>query len=78
MWLKKSGVALPSFNISEPKIPLMLSSNSRLVKLFHLDVGILSRALMDTNIQFKILSRLKDINYGSIFENVVARELSAH
>lgn len=50
MWLKKLGVALPSFNISEPKIPIMLSSNSRLVKLFHLDVGILSRALMDTNI----------------------------
>ena len=78
MWLKKAGVALPSFNASEPKIPLELSASNRLVKLFHADVGILSRLLMDTDIQLKLLAREKAINYGAIFENVVAQELSAH
>ena len=78
MWLKKAGVALPSFNIREPKTPLELSANNRLVKLFHCDVGILSRLLMDTDIQLKLLSKEKDVNYGAIFENIVAQELSAH
>lgn len=78
MWLKKAGVALPAYNISEPKTPLELSANNRLVKLFHSDVGILARLLMDTDIQLKLLSKEKDINYGAIFENVVAQELSAH
>lgn len=78
MWLKKAGVALPVFNVSEPKTPLELSANSRLVKLFLGDVGILSRQLTDTDIQLKLLAKEKDINYGAIFENAVAQELSAH
>ncbi len=78
MWLKKAGIALPTFNVAEPKIPLELSANNRLTKLFHSDVGILSNLLMDTDIQLKLLSKEKDINYGAIFENAVAQELSAH
>lgn len=75
---KKAGVALPTFNISEPKIPLEFSANNRLVKLFHSDVGVLSKLLMETDVQLKLLSREKNINYGAIFENVVAQEFSAH
>lgn len=78
MWLRKAGVALPTFNVSEPQSPLELSANNRLVKLFHSDIGILSNLLMDTDIQLKLLSKEKDINYGAIFENAVAQELSAH
>ncbi len=78
MWLKKAGVALPTFNISEPKIPLEFSANNRLVKLFHSDVGVLSKLLMETDVHLKLLSKEKDINYGAIFENVAAQELSAH
>ncbi len=78
MWLKKAGVAIPVCNVKDPVTPLELSSDSRLVKLFHSDTGILANLLMDTNIQIKLFSNEKDINYGAIFENVVADELTAH
>lgn len=78
MWLKKAGVVLPAFNISEPCIPLELACNNRLVKVFHADVGILSFMLMDTDVQMKLFTKEKDINYGAVFENAVAQELTAH
>lgn len=78
MWLKKAGVAVPTYNIDEPTIPLLLSANHRLVKLFSSDIGILCHELMNTQIKYKILKQEKDINYGSIFENAVAEELTAH
>ena len=78
MWLKKAGVALPTMNVSEPKTPLELACNNRLVKVFHADVGILCYMLMDTDIQMKLFAKEKDINYGAIFENAVAQELTAH
>ncbi len=78
MWLKKAGVAIPTCNVDEPRSPLEISCNSRLVKLFHCDVGMLCFALMDTDVQLKILSKEKSINFGAIFENAVAQELNAH
>ena len=78
MWLKKAGVALPVYNVTEPKTPLELSANNRLVKLFHSDIGILANLLMDTDIQLKLLAKEKEINFGAIFENAVAQELTAH
>ena len=78
MWLKKAGVALPAYNVAEPKAPLELSANNRLVKLFHSDIGILANLLMDTDIQLKLLTKEKGINFGAIFENAVAQELTAH
>ncbi len=78
MWLKKAGVAIPACNVDEPKIPLAISTNSRLVKLFHCDVGMLSHSMMDTDVQLKLLAKEKSINYGAIFENAIAQELTAH
>lgn len=78
MWLKKAGVALPAYNVAEPKTPLELSANNRLVKLFHSDIGILANLLNDTDIQLKLLAKEKEINFGAIFENAVAQELTAH
>lgn len=78
MWLKKAGVALPSYNVDEPRIPLEIACNNRLAKVFHLDVGMLCYMLMDTDIQMKLFAKEKQINYGAIFENVVAQELTAH
>lgn len=34
LWLKNAGVALPVYNIEEPKIPLLLSRSRNLFKLF--------------------------------------------
>lgn len=78
MWLKKAGVALPSYNVDEPRIPLEIACNNRLAKIFHSDVGMLCYMLMDTDIQMKLFAQEKQINYGAIFENVVAQELTAH
>ena len=78
LWLKDAGVAIPVYNANEPKIPLLLSKNTRLLKLFLNDVGLLCYRLLDTGIQIKILAKEKDINFGSIFENVVVEELNSH
>jgi hypothetical protein len=41
------------------------------------DVGLLASTYMD-DIQIKILNHEKDINFGSVYENVAAQELKAH
>ena len=78
IWLKDAGIAIPVYNANEPKIPLLLSKKTRLLKLFLNDVGLLCYRLLDTGIQNKILAKEKDINFGSIFENAVAQELNSH
>ena len=55
-----------------------IACNNRLAKIFHSDVGMLCYMLMDTDIQMKLFAKEKQINYGAIFENVVAQELTAH
>ncbi len=77
IWLKKAGVALPTFCASEPRVPLMISKSTNLFKLFLSDVGLLASTYMN-NIQVKILNHEKDINFGAIYENAVAQELKAH
>ncbi|MFI3173320.1 MAG: DUF4143 domain-containing protein, partial [Eubacteriales bacterium] len=71
------GVALPTFCVQEPTVPLLLSKSSNLFKLFLSDVGLLASTYAD-GIQIKILNKEKDINYGAIYENLVAQELKAH
>ncbi|MBP3737183.1 MAG: ATP-binding protein [Lachnospiraceae bacterium] len=77
LWLKNAGVALPSFCVTEPTVPLMLNKSSNLFKLFLSDVGLLAAMYMD-GIQLKLLNREKDINFGSVYENAAAQELKAH
>lgn len=78
LWLSNAGVAIPVYNVDEPKVPLLLSKNNNLMKLFANDVGLLCYRLLDTGIQEKILVQSKNISFGSIYENVVAQELYAH
>lgn len=78
LWLKDAGIAIPVYNVDEPKIPLLLSKNNKLLKLFANDVGLLCYRLLSTGIQEKILAHEKDINFGGIFENVAAQELLCH
>ena len=77
IWLKDAGVAHPAFCADEPRVPLLLSKATNLFKLFLSDVGLLAAMYME-DIQIKILNREKDINFGSIYENVTAQELKAH
>lgn len=77
IWLKDAGVALPTYCASEPTVPLLLSKATNLFKLFASDVGLLVAMYAD-GIQMKILMNEMNMNYGAIYENVVAQELKCH
>lgn len=76
LWLKKAGVAIPVYNVEEPKIPLLLNKHRNLFKLFQNDVGLLAYQYAN-GIQLRILSGEVNINFGAIYENIVAQELVA-
>ena len=77
LWLTNAGVALPVYNVEEPKTPLLLSRSRNLFKLFQSDIGLLASQYAE-GIQMRIIKGDKDINFGSIYENAVAQELVAH
>lgn len=77
VWLKESGVGIAVCNVEEPKVPLMLSEKKNFFKLFMNDVGLLAAMYMD-GIQSRILNGETEMNFGSVYENVVAQELLAH
>lgn len=70
LWLKDAGVAIPVYNVNEPKLPLVISENRNLFKLFFSDVGILTNQYSD-QIKIAILNKEKSINNGALFENVL-------
>ncbi len=77
LWLKDAGVAIPVYNVDEPKMPLKLSETRNLFKLFSNDVGLLA-AQYASGIQLKILTGDSSINIGAVYENAVAEELLTH
>ncbi len=77
LWLKNAGVALPVYNVEEPKAPLLLARSRNLFKLFQSDIGLLAAQYAE-GIQLRIIQGDKDINHGSIYENAIAQELVAH
>lgn len=77
IWLAEAGVAIPVYNVDEPKIPLELAKKANLFKFFLNDVGLLCSMYAD-GIQMKILNGETDINFGAIYETFAAQELSAH
>ncbi|WP_418834120.1 ATP-binding protein [Parabacteroides johnsonii] len=77
LWLTNAGVALPVYNVEEPKMPLLLARSRNLFKLFQSDIGLLACQYAE-GIQMRIIKGDKDINFGSIYENAVAQELVAH
>lgn len=77
LWLTNAGVALPVYNVEEPKMPLLLARSRNLFKLFQSDIGLLASQYAE-GIQLRIIKGDKNINFGSIYENAVAQELVAH
>lgn len=77
LWLANAGVALPVYNVEEPKMPLLLARSRNLFKLFQNDIGLLASQYAE-GIQLRIIQGDRNINYGSIYENAVAQELIAH
>lgn len=77
LWLKNAGVALPVYNVEEPKMPLLLARSRNLFKLFLNDIGLLAAQYAE-GIQLRIIKGDKGINFGAVYENAVAQELVAH
>lgn len=77
IWLREAGVALPTYNIESPTLPLELAKQRNLFKFFSNDVGLLASQYAQ-GIQLKILNNENSINFGAVFENTVAQELKAH
>ncbi len=77
VWLSNSGVGLFTYNVDNPVYPLLSSKERTLFKLFLCDVGILSYKLLNGN-QIRVLNGEVNINYGALYEAVVAQELNTH
>ena len=77
LWLSNAGVALPVYNVEEPKVPLMLARSRNLFKLFQSDIGLLAAQYAE-GIQLRIIAGDKNINFGSIYENAITQELVTH
>ena len=75
VWLAQAGVALPTYNVEAPTYPLKLNRSSNLFKLFMGDVGLLTSTFMK-EAALDTLLRRPDVNYGAIYENAVAQELT--
>ena len=77
LWLIAAGVVIPTYNVTEPKAPLILSQKSSLVKLYCCDVGLLT-TMLGEDAQIQLLGGKPKMNMGGLFENYVAQELHAH
>ena len=77
LWLKDAGVAIPVYNVAEPRSPLILNKQNNSFKLFLNDVGLLA-ATYAGDFHKRIMLDELNINFGAIFENLAAQELYAH
>ncbi len=77
LWLVSAGVAIPTYNSTEPKVSLKQNKNSSLVKLYLSDVGLLT-ATYGNALRSKILLGDQKVNLGGVYENAVAQELNSH
>ncbi len=76
-YLTNSGIALEVSAISNPRFPLTESEQKSLLKLYLNDVGLLTSLLYELNVN-AVLQNIKSINLGTVYESVIAQELTAH
>lgn len=77
LWLADAGVALPTYDVTEPRYPLRANLEAARFKLFSSDVGLLTyQSGMD--VVRDLASGRDDINFGALYENAVAQELACH
>lgn len=76
-WLANAGIALPTLRVQDPQYPLAEWADANSFKLYMSDVGLLTSRLMRT-VDLEILNHRSSMNYGSVFENAVAQELTAN
>lgn len=78
LWLQSAGIAIPTYNVTNPVYPLRISEESKIMKLFFGDVGLLSHQLFDTEGLQSIRLGNEDVDLGAVYENAVAELLHAH
>ena len=66
LWLADAGVALPTYNVEEPRLPLKLNEQRNLFKLFLNDVGLLACSY-SLDFQSNMVLGEMDANFGAIF-----------
>ncbi len=76
VWLTNAGVALKTDLVSEPKSPLLKTASPMKFKLYQSDTGMLMARYPLSLAQAAYLDE-KDPNLGSVYENVVAQQLTA-
>ena len=77
LWLSDAGVALPTYNVEEPRVPFKLAEQRNLFKLFSNDVGLLA-CQYAAGFQLQIVTGKLNVNFGAIFENFAAQQLKAN
>ena len=77
LWLSDAGVALPTYNVKEPRMPFRLAEQRNLFKLFSNDVGLLA-CQYAAGFQLQIVTGQLNVNFGAIFENFAAQQLKAN
>lgn len=77
LWLSSAGVAIVTYNVTEPRVSLNQNQKSSLLKLYSSDVGLLTSGYGNA-LRTKILVADDKVNLGGIYENAVAQELNAH
>lgn len=75
-WLAASGVALMVSRVSEPTMMLRRTEERGRFKLYSHDTGLLM-SMYPASVGMDVLMGLKNANYGAVYENVVAQELTS-
>ncbi len=76
-WLVNAGIAIEATKVRQVTYPLGLAEDRASFKFFLNDIGLLTSRLMG-EVDLDIINGKTDINYGSLYEAVVAQELLAH
>ena len=76
-WLTDAGIALPCYNLAEPKQPVAINKQHNLFKFYMADTGLLC-AMCSGDVQYQIVNGNYGINEGSIMENMFAQQLKSN
>ena len=76
-WLTDAGIALPCYNLAEPKHPVAINKQHNLFKFYMADTGLLC-AMCSGDVQYQIVNGNYGINEGSIMENMFAQQLKSN
>ena len=76
-YLSAAGITIECKAISKPSFPLCLNEGKNLLKLYMNDVGMLTAIMYGHNLK-SVMDDESSINLGSVYETLVAQELTAH